>query len=97
MDDNQSMSSHQQSEISISKKSRKEEDPKGAAAMDKKKMKVLKEALREMKAKQEKLTECNSKLTKENQKMKSDLVEKETKNQELFEENHKLHDNILVL
>ena len=91
------MSSHQQSEISISKKSRKDEDPKAAAAMDKKKMKVLKEALREMKAKQEKVVESNTKLTKENEKIKADLIEKETRNQELFEENHKLHDNILVL
>lgn len=65
--------------------------------MDKKKMKVLKEALREMKAKQEMLLESNSKLTKENEKIKADLIEKETQNQELFEENHKLHDNILVL
>ena len=48
--------------------------------MDKKKMKVLKEALREMKAKLEKLNESNTKLTKENQNFKADLIEKETKN-----------------
>jgi regulator of replication initiation timing len=47
--------------------------------MDKKKMKVLKEALREMKAKLEKLTDSNCKLTKDNEKIKADLMEKETK------------------
>lgn len=65
--------------------------------MDKKKMKVLKEALREMKSKMEKMADSNSMLTKENEQMKADLIGKETQNQELFEENHKLHDNILVL
>jgi regulator of replication initiation timing len=65
--------------------------------MDKKKMKVLKEALKEMKAKMEKLGDKNTLLTKENEKIKADLIEKETQNQEIFEENHKLHDNILVL
>lgn len=65
--------------------------------MDKKKMKVLKEALKEMKVKMEKLVDTNALLTKENEKMKADLIEKETQNQELFEENHKLHDNMLVL
>ena len=65
--------------------------------MDKKKMKVLKEALKEMKAKMEKLGDANTVLNKENEKMKADLIEKETQNQELFEDNHKLNDNILVL
>jgi regulator of replication initiation timing len=45
--------------------------------MDKKKMKVLKEALRDMKAKQEKLAESNAQLTKENEKMKTELASKE--------------------
>ena len=46
--------------------------------MDKKKMKVLREALKEMKAKMEKLGDANVLLTKDNEKMKADLIEKET-------------------
>ena len=45
--------------------------------MDKKKMKVLKEALRESKSKQTKLAESNEKLTKENEKMKAELITRE--------------------
>jgi hypothetical protein len=48
--------------------------------MDKKKMKVLKDALKEAKAKMERLGEANVLLTKENEKTKADLIEKETQN-----------------
>ena len=98
--DNQSMSSYQQSQsesqISKSKKKKKEMTAEDAE-MNKKKMKVLKEALKEFKTKDEKKNAEILKLQQDNESLKRELKEKVTENQDIFEENHKLHDSILVL
>lgn len=100
--DGQSMSSFQQSEISKrtgekkSKKSKKDE-PDDKADMDKKKMKVLKEAIKEMQKKEKELIDENKKLKTTNDKVEKELADKKYQYSELFEENHKLHDSMLVL
>ncbi len=53
--------------------------------MNKKKMKVLKEALKEFKAKDDLNSQKNIKITQENDKLRKELKEKVIHNQELLE------------
>jgi len=101
--DSQSLSSYQQSESKRTDKKAKKSKKEGgdaeasALAAEKRKVKVLKEALREAKTSQEQLTEENKILQAANEKLDKELAEKKQSYQELFEENHQLHDSMLVL
>lgn len=75
------------------KKDGEDEDTK--AAMDKKKMKVLKDALKQYKAAQEKLEEDNKKLNDNKMELEIELANQKQQYNEVFEENHHLHDSIL--
>ena len=77
------------------KKDGEDEDTK--AAMDKKKMKVLKDALKQYKAQQEKLEEDNKKLHNNKEELEIELANQKQQYNEVFEENHHLHDSILEL
>ena len=94
------MSSHHQSyKGSESKQSLKRSDTKDekSAAMDKKKMKVLKDALKDFKKKIEELENANKELKADKSSMESEISDLKAKNAALFEENHKLHDNVIEM
>lgn len=98
-DDLKSLNSQaQQSESKRSKKSKNEADKETKEAIDnKKRLKVIKDAHRDLKAKYDAMSEQLTQLKEKHSEQEGKLKESEAQNEELKCENAKLYDNILIL
>ena len=98
-DDLKSLNSQaQQSESKRSKKSKNDADKETKEAIDnKKRLKVIKDAHRDLKSKFDAMSEQYTKLKEQHSEQEGKLKESEAQNEELKCENAKLYDNILIL